>query len=405
MISVAEALERVTMGVERVPAEQIGIADALGRVLAEDVVSRVTQPPADVSSMDGFAVRSQDVASSPTTLVRVGESAAGRAFAGRVDAGQTVRIFTGAPVPEGADAIIIQEDTESDGDAVTMKVSADVGAFVRRAGLDFQAGQALLPAGLLVTARDVGMAAAMNVPWLMVRRRPRIAIVATGDELVMPGDPVGPSQILSSNSLALAATVKAFGGVPVNLGIARDDEQSILAMVTAARGADMLVTIGGASVGDHDLVRKVLGDEGFDLTFYRIAMRPGKPLIFGRLGETPVLGLPGNPVSVGVTSMLFLRPAMRIMLGMAAEDGPPPRAILGRDLGENDRREDYLRSTLNQDDGGNLVATPFEIQDSSMLALFSQADCLVIRPPFAPPVAAGTWVSYLPLRKSGMISI
>jgi molybdopterin molybdotransferase len=404
MISVAEALDRVINGVERVPAEQISISDALGRVLAADVVSRVTQPPADVSSMDGYAVRSQDVASPPTTLVRIGESAAGSAFAGQLGAGQTVRIFTGAPVPEGADAIVIQEDTDSDGGNVTMNVSAEVGACVRRAGLDFQTGQVLLPAGRVVTARDVGMAAAMNVPWLMVRRRPRVAIVATGDEVVMPGDPVGPSQILSSNSLALAATVTAFGGVPVNLGIARDDEESLLAMVMAARGADMLVTIGGASVGDHDLVRKVLGDEGFDLTFYRIAMRPGKPLIFGRLGETPVLGLPGNPVSVGVTSMLFLRPAMRVMLGMAAEDGPLPRAILGRDLGENDKREDYMRAALNQDGDGNLVATPFEKQDSSMLALFSEADCLVIRPPFAPPAAAGTWVSYLPLRL-GMISI
>lgn len=404
MISVAEALERVINGVEQVPAEQISIADALGRVLAADVVSRVTQPPADVSSMDGYAVRSQDVASPPTTLVRIGESAAGKAFAGRLDGGQTVRIFTGAPVPEGADAIIIQEDTAADGDAVTMTVSAEVGACIRRAGLDFQAGQVLLPAARVVTARDVGMAAAMNVPWLMVRRRPRIAIVATGDEVVMPGDPVGPSQILSSNSLSLAATVTAFGGVPVNLGIARDDEESLLAMVTAARGADMLVTIGGASVGDHDLVRKVLGDEGFDLTFYRIAMRPGKPLIFGRLGETPVLGLPGNPVSVGVTAMLFLRPAMRVMLGMTAEDGPLPRAILGRDLDENDQREDYMRAALDQDSEGNVVATPFDRQDSSMLALFSQADCLVIRPPFARPAAAGTWVSYLPLRH-GMISI
>jgi len=321
-----------------------------------------------------------------------------------VDAGQTVRIFTGAPVPDGADTIVIQEDTDAEDNSVVVKVTSPPGSCIRRAGLDFETGQVLLQAGRVMSARDVGMAASMNVPWLMVRRRPRIAIVATGDEVVMPGDPVGPNQILSSNSLALAATVTAFGGTPVNLGIARDDEESLLAMVNAARGADMLVTIGGASVGDHDLVRKVLGEEGFDLTFYRIAMRPGKPLIFGRLGDTPVLGLPGNPVSVGVTSMLFLRPAIRVMLGMAAEDGPPPTAILGRDLGENDKREDYLRSKLSQDADGNLVATPFDKQDSSMLALFSQADCLVIRPAFAAPLKAGSLVPYLPLR-SGMISI
>ena len=404
MISVAEALERVTAGVSLLPAEQVGVADALGRVLAEDVASRVTQPPADVSAMDGYAVRGDDVASVPVTLKRIGESAAGAAFEGTVGEGEAVRIFTGAPVPAGADTIVIQEDTEADGNTVTVKESVPAGEYIRPKGLDFSEGQVLLRAGNVLTARDVGMAAAMNVPWLMVRRRPRIAIVATGNEVVMPGEPLGPNQILSSNSLALAAAVRAFGGEPVNLGIARDDEDSLVRMLTAARGADMLVTIGGASVGDHDLVRKVLGDKGLELHFYRIAMRPGKPLIFGRLGDTPVLGLPGNPVSVGVTSLLFLRPAMGVMLGLAAEEDPVPTVILGRDLEENDKREDYLRARLSHDSEGNLVATPFDKQDSSMLALFAEADCLVVRPPFAPPAKAGERVRYIPLR-AGVISI
>ncbi len=404
MISVAEALERVTAGVSLLPAEQVGVADALGRVLAEDVASRVTLPPADVSAMDGFAVRGDDVASVPVTLKRIGESAAGAAFEGTVGEGEAVRIFTGAPVPAGADTIVIQEDTEADGNTVTVKKSVPAGEYIRPKGLDFSEGQVLLRAGNVLTARDVGMAAAMNVPWLMVRRRPRIAIVATGNEVVMPGEPLGPNQILSSNSLALAAAVRAFGGEPVNLGIARDDEDSLVRMLTAARGADMLVTIGGASVGDHDLVRKVLGDKGLELNFYRIAMRPGKPLIFGRLGDTPVLGLPGNPVSVGVTSLLFLRPAMGVMLGLAAEEDPAPTVILGRDLEENDKREDYLRARLSYDSEGNLVATPFDKQDSSMLALFAEADCLVVRPPFAPPAKAGERVRYIPLR-AGVISI
>ena len=262
----------------------------------------------------------------------------------------------------------------------------------------------LLQAGRTLTARDVGMAAAMNVPWLMVRRRPRIAILATGNEVVMPGDPLGADQIVSSNSLALAAYVRAFGGEPVNLGIARDDAGSLQAMVAGARGADLLVTIGGASVGDHDLVREALGEEGLDLDFYRVAMRPGKPLIFGRLGAVPVLGLPGNPVSTGVTSAIFLKAAMEVMLGVQTRPGPAATALLGRDLGGNDRRQDYLRSTLTRDGDGNLVATPFDVQDSAMMSLFAEADCLVVRSPGAPPVKAGERVEIIPLGGS-VISI
>ena len=408
MISVAEALAHVTSSLGPLAAEQVALPDALGRVLAEDVASRLTQPPVDVSAMDGYAVRAADVASLPVALKVIGESAAGGAFDGTLGAGQAVRIFTGAMVPDGADAIVIQENTDAEGGAVIVKEGVAPGTYIRPAGLDFRAGQVLLAAGRVLTARDVGLAAAMNVPWLKVRRRPRIAILATGDEVVMPGEPLGRTQIISSNSVALDAYVRALGGAPINLGIASDNEESLHAMLAGARGADMLVTIGGASVGDHDLVRKVLGAEGLELTFYKVAMRPGKPLIFGRLGDVPVLGVPGNPVSAGISTVIFLGPAMEVMLGLRlpGEDaaGPAPTALLGCDLAANDRRQDYLRAALGRDAEGSLVATPFEKQDSAMMALLAAADCLVVRPPHAPPAKAGERVEIVPLA-TGLLSI
>ena len=397
MISVAEAIQRVTSGVHPVGTERVGLADALGRVLAEDVASRLTHPPAAVSAMDGYAVRAVDVASVPVVLSQIGQSNAGGGFDGRVGEGQTVRIFTGAPVPDGADAIVIQEDTDADGARITVRQSVGAGTFVRPQGLDFKQGDVLLGAGTRLTARAVGLAAAMNVPELTVRLRPRIAYLATGDELVLPGEPVGPSQIISSNTFAAAAYITAFGGEPVNLGIAKDNEAALRALLGGAREADLLLTLGGASVGDHDLVRKVLGAEGMKLDFFRIAMRPGKPLIFGHLGQTPVLGLPGNPVSVGVTSVIFLRPAMAVMLGLAADPGPAETALLGRDLKANDKRQDYLRSRLMRDGDGALVATPFGAQDSSQMATLARADCLVVRAPDAPPVKAGERVEIVRL--------
>ncbi len=408
MISVAEALAHVTSSLRPLAAEQVALSDALGRVLAEDVASWLTQPPVDVSAMDGYAVRAADVASVPATLKVIGQSAAGGAFDGVLGAGQAVRTFTGAMVADGADAIVIQEVTDAEGDAVIVKEGAAPGAYIRPAGMDFRAGQVLLAAGKVLTARHIGLAAAMNVPWLKVRRRPRIAILATGDELVMPGEPLARNQIISSNSVALDAYVRAFGGAPISLGIARDDEGSLHAMLAGADGADLLVTIGGASVGDHDLVRKVLGAEGLELTFYKVAMRPGKPLIFGRLGDVPVLGVPGNPVSAGVTSVIFLGPAMEVMLGLRrpGEDAaqPAPTALLGRHLEANDGRQDYLRAKLGRDDEGGLVATPFEKQDSAMMALLAAADCLVVRPPHAPPAKAGERVEIVPLA-TGLLSI
>jgi molybdopterin molybdotransferase len=397
MISVEDALKRVLSDLPVMPPELVSLRDAHARVLAEDVVSRRTQPPADVSAMDGYAVRAADVTGAAARLRQIGESASGKGFDGTLGAGETVRIFTGAPLPTGADAVVIQEVVESDGSTVTTKEGVAPGTYVRPRGLDFKKGEVLLRAGTMLDARALGLAASMNVPWISVRRRPRIAILATGDELVMPGEPVGPDQIPSSNSLALGAFVTGLGADSLDLGIARDDVKSLSDGLSAARGADMLVTIGGASVGDHDLVRDALGAEGLELDFFRIAMRPGKPLVFGRLGPMPVLGLPGNPVSVGVTAIIFLAPAIRAMLGLPPAPAAAGSARLGRDLGANDQRQDYLRASLRRDADGTLVATPFESQDSSMLAFFAAADCLVVRAPFAEPARLGAWVSIIPL--------
>ncbi len=398
MLSVEQALERILETLHPLPAEQVAVADALGRVLAVDVAARRTQPPAAVSAMDGYAVRAADVKSVPATLKIIGEAPAGDMFAGTVGAGETVRIFTGGLVPDGADAIVIQENTEAGDGTVTVLESVADGAFVRPAGLDFTEGQVRLKAGRALTARDVGLAAAMNVPWLMVRRRPRVAILVTGDEIVMPGDPIGPSQIVSSNSIALAAAIRVFGGEPCMLGIAPDDRDALAAMASGAAGADLLLTSGGASVGDHDLVQSVLGEIGFELGFWKIAMRPGKPLIFGHVGDTPVLGLPGNPVSALVCAMVYLRPALARMLGAdEAEAAPRLTACLTEPLGENDERQDYLRAKLGNVADGSLVVTPFSKQDSSMLAMLAAADCLIVRAPHAPALDAGAAVAVLPI--------
>ena len=408
MLSVAEALARITAAFAPLPAETVGLTEALGRVLAEDVVARVTQPPTDVSAMDGYAVRAADVAQAsadaPARLEVIGRAPAGGAFEGAVGPGQAVRIFTGAPVPTGADAIVIQEDTERDGDIVVVKESAAAGEYVRPAGLDFRAGAVGLTAGRLLSARDVGLAAAMDRPWLQVHRRPRVALLATGDEVVLPGDPRGPNQIVSSNGFSLAAFVQACGGQPIHLGIAPDDSAALKTLVEGARGADLLVTTGGVSVGEHDLIREALGEQGLEMDFWRIAMRPGKPLLFGRIGATPILGLPGNPVSSLVCATLFLRPAIAVMLGRETEAIAPETAILGTPLGANDRRQDYLRARLETDAQGRRRALPFARQDSAMLATLAQADCLVVRAPHAPAAEAGEVVEIVPL-SGGVLNI
>ena len=404
MISVDEALGRILEHFSPLPAETLGLGEAFGRVLAEDIAARVTQPPKAVSAMDGYAVRAADVASVPTTLTVVGAVPAGSAFEGRLEAGQAVRIFTGAPLPEGADAIVIQEDTEAAGDQVagdqvTVRESSPAGHYVRPAGLDFTAGDPGPRAGRQLTARDIGLIAAMNHPWVQTHRKPRVAILATGDEVVMPGDPMGPSQIVSSNGLSLAALVRACGGEPVQLGIAPDCKDRLADLAAGARGADLLLTAGGASVGEHDLVQSALEEQGLRLDFWKIAMRPGKPLMFGHLGDTPMLGLPGNPVSALVCALLFARPALNRLSGLDLPAHPTTPMRLGSDLAANDRRQDYLRARIsNGADDGQRTASPYGRQDSSMLAMLAAADGLIVRAPHAPPARQGERVPVMDLK-------
>ena len=398
MIPVAEARARIVAALKPVSTETVNIADVVGRVLAEDLHARLTQPPSAVSAMDGYAVRAADL---PATLTVIGSAPAGTAFEGRVGAGQAVRIFTGGPVSDGADAIVIQEDVEATGDSIVVREAVPAGTYVRPAGLDFTAGDLGIGAGRRLGARDIGLAAAMNRPWLTVRRRPRVAVLATGDEIVRPGEPIGPDQIVSSNALAIAALLRANGAEPIDLGIALDNRDSLLAMAAGVRGADLLVTMGGASVGDHDLIQSVLGESGLTVDFWRIAMRPGKPLMFGELGPVPMLGLPGNPVSSLVCGLTFVAPAIQALLGLPATGPVTEVAVLGRDLAENDRREDYLRASLREEDG-RAVATPFDMQDSSMLSLLSRADCLVTRAPHAAAAKAGEAVDMIRLT-SGVV--
>ena len=397
MLSVADARARVLAPLRALPPETVSLDDALGRVLAEDVHARLDQPPRAVSAMDGYAVRSGDVAETPAELRIAGEVPAGGAHERPLAPGEAVRIYTGAPLPPEADAIVIQENAARDGERVTVHTGSPAGKWVRPAGLDFAAGDRGLAAGRRLTARDVSLAAAMNHPWLRVHRRPRVAVLATGDEVVLPGEPRGGEQIVSSNSLGLAAFVRARGGEPVNLGIARDDPDALAARLDGAAGCDLLVTIGGASVGAHDHVHSVLEAKGADMAFWKIAMRPGKPLMFADLGGLPVVGLPGNPVSVLVCAHIFVRPALDALAGVPASDPPSVQAVLDAPLAANDGRADHLRATLHRDAHGKLVAAPFARQDSAMLSGLAAADGLIVRPPHAAAAAVGDTVTVLPL--------
>lgn len=381
-------------------AERLPLARCAWRVLAEDVAALRTQPPFANSAMDGYAVLSANMVAGKALKV-IGESAAGRGFAGAVRAGEAVRIFTGAPMPEGADTILMQEDADGVGSAeITVRVPAAKGKFLRPAGLDFREGDVLLQAGRVLDSAALGLAAAMGHPSLPVRRRPRVAILATGDELVAPGAPVGPDQIVASNSFALMALVEKAGGEALDLGIARDDHDDLAAQIAAAReaDADVLITLGGASVGEHDLVQEALSRAGMTLGFWKIAMRPGKPMMTGRLGRMVVVGLPGNPVSSIVCGHLFVLPLIEALLGMGdcGRDRSIP-ALLGRDMPANDEREDYVRSDLALTAEG-WRATPFDRQDSSMLGTLARARCLTIRPAFAEPAKEGDACRVLLLR-------
>lgn len=393
LLPVEEALSRVLASVRApLPAEEIAIESAFGRTLATDLAALRTQPPFAASAMDGYAVRAEDVAQTPVTLRVTGASIAGRGFPGRVATGEAVRIFTGAPMPAGADTVVIQENTTAGAGEVAVLEGAPAGRFVRRAGLDFTAGTPLLFAGERLDARRLALAAAMGHARLPVRRKPRVAILATGDELVRPGEPVGPDQIVASNPFAVAALVARAGAEAIDLGIARDSFEDLERSIVAARdsGADLLVTLGGASVGEHDLVQSALTRQGMELGFWRVALRPGKPLMHGRVGSMLLLGLPGNPVSSTVCGVLFVVPLIRAMLGdPSAGADPVEAAVLGAPLGANDSRQDYLRATLQPRRDGPPVATALPVQDSSMLAVLAQADALVVRPPHATAAAAG----------------
>jgi molybdopterin molybdotransferase len=391
LISVAEALDQVLAQAEVLPAENAPLAEADGRVLADDLKALRTQPPADVSAMDGYAVRASDISSIPVRLKVIGEVAAGRPFNAAVGAGEAARIFTGGFVPVGADTVVIQEHTKREGDIVEVQKPTAKGHNVRIKGLDFRAQETLLPAGHRLTPRDLQLAAGMNFPRVPVHRRPKVAIFATGDELVPPGTEPGPGQIVYSNGFALAALVREEGAEVADLGVVGDKLDETIAAVQRARAlnADILVTTGGASVGEYDLVQKAFAAEGMSLSFWKIAMRPGRPLMHGRLGAMHVLGLPGNPVSSFVCAFLFLIPLIRRMGGRSDLSAPVESARLGCDLPENDERADYLRATLKAGPEG-LIATPFRLQDSSMMLPLAQSNCLVIREPYAPPAAAGS---------------
>ncbi|MBO6538660.1 MAG: molybdopterin molybdotransferase MoeA [Rhizobiaceae bacterium] len=400
LLPVTEALNRLLAGASVLPGETAPLHEAAGRVLAEPISAQRTQPPFDASAMDGYALRAADIASLPATLSVIGESAAGRRFEGSVGAGQAVRIFTGAPVPPGADTILLQEDARvAEEGKVEAQESTAAGRHIRKAGLDFREGDALLPAGRMLDPAALSLAAAANHAKLPVVARPRVAILATGDELLLPGSKPGPDQIIASNGYGLAALVSVDGGVAIDLGIVPDDKAQIAAAVNRAReaGADVIVTLGGASVGDHDLVHGVLTGLGMTLDFWKIAMRPGKPLMVGTLGDTHVLGLPGNPVSSLVCAHLFLRPLLAKLGGRAFE--PDIRlASLGQAMKANDHRRDYVRAKLIAGGDGQPVATAFGTQDSSMLRTLADANCLIIREANAPAAEAGEPCRVLMLR-------
>jgi molybdopterin molybdotransferase len=399
LMPVADALAAVLSNVEALPEESVALDDAYHRVLARDVAALRTQPPSAMSAMDGYALRSVDAARVPVQLKVVGEIAAGRPFEGLLQPGETIRIFTGGVIPAGADAVVIQEDTTRTGDAVTINEQAAAGRHIRPAGVDFREGDVLLQGGARLTDRALSLAASMNHTALAVRRRPKVALLATGDELVMPGHRPGPGQIVYSNGYALRALARAEGAEVIDLGVVGDTVDATAAAVRRAcdSGADILVTTGGASVGDHDVVKRALDAEGVDLAFWKIALRPGKPMMHGRLGTTRVLGLPGNPVSSYVCGFLFMVPLIRALSGRTELHHPLETAVLGADLPANDQRQDYLRARLQLRPDGPPIATAVNHQDSSLLGNLAASQALIIRPPHAPAAAAGSSCTILKL--------
>lgn len=391
LLPVAEAQNRLLSRAKPVEAsETLDLSQAEGRVLARDLTARLTQPPFNSSAMDGYALRREDAPEPGAVLKLIGTSAAGHAFDGTVGKGETVRIFTGAPVPSGADSVLLQEDAEKIEGGIRTNFPIRQGQHVRPRGQDFVEGEVVLSAGTVLDFSRLTVAAGMNRPDVEVLRSPLIAILATGDELLTPGSTPGPSQIIASNTFGVAALARRAGAEVLDLGIVPDDKAKITAAIDKARGAkaDVIVTLGGASVGDHDLVRATLIEAGMQLDFWRIAMRPGKPLMVGSFGETHVLGLPGNPVSSLVCSLLFLEPLIRKLASLP----PVQRETIVEaavTLRANDHRQDYIRAKLSKSADGGWLVEPFDKQDSSMMKTLAHSDCLVIRPPHAPELPAG----------------
>lgn len=394
LLPVDDALAQILKGVKPLGSEDVPLSNASGRVLSGPLKAQRAQPPFAASAMDGYAVRAADIAEVPVSLKVIGEAPAGHGFSGRIGKAKAVRIFTGAPMPRGADTVVMQENTETGKDTVTVLETASQGNFVRNAGLDFKKGETLLPRYTVMGARQIGLAAAMNHARVPVVQRPSVALLATGDELVEPGAMPRDDQIISSNALAIAAMIKCYGGEPLDLGIIPDKAARIEKAIERAAGLDVLVTIGGASVGDHDLVQAAMEKSGVEIGFWKIAMRPGKPLMFGKRGNQRVIGLPGNPVSAMVCTRLFILPLITKMTG-DTRSFDPVTAVLGSGMTANDQRQDYIRATLARGDQGRLLATPFPKQDSSMQRVFAEADCLIIRPPHAPATDAGEQVQIL----------
>jgi molybdopterin molybdotransferase len=395
LLSVAEALERVTRGLTPLDKERVALDRGHGRVLAEDLAARLTQPPFDASAMDGYAVRAADGAVLPATLRLVGQAAAGAGYRGRVGHGEAIRIFTGAPVPDGADTIVIQENADEVRGQVTVKELSPV-PHIRPRGQDFSEGEVLLAAGTRLGPRELMLAAAMNHAELPVRRRPKIAILATGDEVVPAGSELAPDEIVSSIPLGIAALVEAHGGEAMALGIAKDQLESIVTLARAGKAADILLTIGGASVGERDLVATALKAEGLELDFWKISMRPGKPMLFGRMAGQCVLGVPGNPVSALICAHVFLLPMMDRMLGLAEAARREPEAVLGEAVEANGMREHYMRACSEWREDGTRVVRPLPSQDSSLVAALVRADCLIVRPAHAPALPEGARVKIVP---------
>ncbi len=392
MITVDEALAKITALFAPLPIEYVPLRRAAGRILATDVAATRNQPPFAASSMDGYAVMENDVAPGAEFAV-IGESAAGLGFDGTVGAGQAVRIFTGAPVPKGADRVIIQEDVSRVENVITLGQIFDNSRYIRPAGDDFSIGETM-QAPRLLTPADVALLASMNIAEIPVRRRPIVALVATGDELVMPGEVPGPDQIIASNNFGLAALLEATGAETRMLPIARDNAASLALALKMCKGADLIVTIGGVSVGDHDIVQDVARDLGLETEFYKVAMRPGKPLMAGLLRDTPMIGLPGNPVSSMVCGHIFLRPALNVMLGLGGHPLPRELARLASDLGPNGGREHYMRARLGIE-YSQLTVHPHDRQDSALLSVLSKANALLVRAANDPARSIGDMVEVI----------